>query len=179
MKKNITLATLIALFALVFTGCEEKKEWTNFYGYTNDDIAGEYSYSNISDAFDGLEENEYCHLCPDAEISVIGLNEKTVKFKINCPEAGYSREFVGSPRKFNNDFMVQLTSGYFSRAGSTRLKAYHVTGYVSKNETQDVRIHGFASFNKYKVVYPVPSDSTLVDTVLVQATNYYFDMIKD
>lgn len=180
MRKQITLAAMLMLLAIVVTSCGDKKsEWTNYYGYTNEDIIGEYSYSNNADAFYGLEESEYCHLCPDAEISISKLSDKTVKFKINCPEAGFSREFIGSPRKFKDDFMVQMRSNYFSRAGSTRLKAYFVTSYVSTNDNQDIHLHGFASYKKFKVEYPVPADSTVVDTVLVQATNYYFDVIKD
>ena len=51
MKKNITLAALFMLVALVFTGCEKKNEWSYFYNYSVDDIAGDYHYSNVSNAF--------------------------------------------------------------------------------------------------------------------------------
>lgn len=179
MKRNITIATLLLLFVVVLSGCEKKKEWNYRYGYTVDDIAGTYTYSNIESAFDNLTENQYCHLCQDAEITVTKLSDNSIKFKINCPEEDFSREFVGAPTKNKNDFMIHMTSGYMSRAGATRFKAYNLTGYVYQNEAQAIRLHGFANLCKYKVEHPVPSDSTIVDTVLIQATNYYFDMIKD
>ena len=118
MKKHITLAASILILALVFSGCEKKKEWTYRYGYTVDDIAGSYSYSNIEGAFDNLTENDYCHICTDAEINITKLTDNTVKFKINCPEEGFSREFVGTPTKNPNDFMLHMTSGYLMRAGT-------------------------------------------------------------
>lgn len=179
MKKYITSAALLLVLALVLSGCEKKKEWNYRYGYSVDDIAGTYSYSNYESAFDLLTENQYCHICTDAEITVTKLSDKSIKFRINCPEENFSREFVGTPNKNKNDFMINLSSGYMTRAGSTRFKAYNLTGYVYQNEAQNIRLHGFANFCKYKVEYPVPNDSTVVDTVLIQATNYYFDMIKD
>ena len=178
MKKHNTLAAVLMLFALVFTGCEKKNEWSKYSGYSNEDIIGNYSYSNVTDAFYGLSEGEFCHICPDAEISITGLTDNTVKFVIKCPEAEFSREYIGTPRKFKNDFMVQMTSGYLSR-GSNKLKSYTLTSYVYKNEVGKIRLHGFASYNKFNVEHPVPSDLTIVDTVLIQSVNYYFDMIKD
>ena len=97
---------------------------------------------------------------------------------INCPEEEYSRVYIGTPRKFKSDFMIQMTSGYLSR-GSNKLKSYTLTSYVYQNEAGDIRLHGFASYNKFKVEHPDPSDITIADTVLIQSVNYYFDVIKD
>ena len=102
MKKNITLTVLLLVLAFAFSSCEKKKEWKYRYGYSIDDIVGEYTFSNIEGAFeDGLIENQDCHICPDAEISITKLTEKTVKLRINCPEAGFSREYIGTPNRLN------------------------------------------------------------------------------
>lgn len=179
MKNNITLAALLLLFVVIFSGCEKKKEWNYRYGYTVDDIAGSYTYSNIESSFDQLTENQYCHICTDAEINITKLTDQTIKFKINCPDENFSREWVGKPSKTSNDFMLHMSSGYMIRGGRTRFKAYNLTGYVYQNEAQNIRVHGFASFCKYELQYPLAPDSSFVDTALIQATNYYFDMIKD
>ena len=179
MKKNITLTVLLLVLAFAFSSCEKQKEWKYRYGYSIDDIVGEYTFSNIEGAFeDGLIENQDCHICPDAEISITKLTEKTVKLRINCPEAGFSREYIGTPTKNKNDFKIHMTSGYMMRVG-TRFKAYNLMSSVYQNEAQNIRLHGFASFSKYKVEYPFAPDSTLVDTVLTQSINYYFDVIKN
>lgn len=179
MKKNITLSALLLILALLFAGCGKKKEWSYLFGYTVDDIAGTYTYSNIEDAFETLTENDYCHICPDAEVTITKLTDETIKFKINCPEENFSREWVGKPTKTNGDFMIRMSSGYQMRVG-TKFKSYNLSSSVYQNENQDTRLHGFASICKYEVEFPfAPADSTVVDTVLTQAVNYYFDMIKD
>ena len=178
MKRNIKLAALFVLFALVFTSCGEKKnEWTNYYGYTNEDIIGEYSYSNDYDSFYGVLESDYSHICTDAEITIKRLSDNYVSFHVNCPEAGYDRTFEGSPTKNRNDFKISMSSGFINGT----LKSYNVLAYVSKNDQNQIRLHGFASYDSFKVVatYPIPNGPAVYDTVCDLAYNYYFDMIKD
>ena len=62
MKKFVFL---LLMLSAMLVSCRENdaKEWQLFYNYTLEDIMGTYSYSNVSDAFDGLTENDYCHAC--------------------------------------------------------------------------------------------------------------------
>ena len=53
--KRFKISALLLLIAVVLVGCkDEKKEWSNFYGYANDDIIGQYSFSNIPNLFADL-----------------------------------------------------------------------------------------------------------------------------
>jgi hypothetical protein len=85
--KNSKLIALICLLGIFFTSCnkEPKTEWKDFYNYTNTDIVGTYSYSNVSNAFDEVEGTGR-HACPDAQVSVSASqdNPDWVVFSVNC-----------------------------------------------------------------------------------------------
>lgn len=174
--KNYRLLALICLLGLFFASCNENKttEWENYYGYTNDDIIGTYSYSNVSDAFEGVEGAGRYH-CENAEISISRYSNSQVEFNINCPSQGFTRTFTGVPSPNDDDFMVHMSSGY-KPYGQGKLRAYNLTGYVLKNPKQQLRMHGFAAVNIYKVV---SYENGGIDTIPDNGTYYYFDVIKN
>lgn len=173
--KNYRLWALLCLMGLFFASCGEKKtQWENYYGYTNDDIIGTYSYSNVPDAFEGVE-GVGRYSCENAEISITRYSGSQVEFKINCPSQGFERSFRGVPSPNDDDFMLHMSSGY-RPYGSDRLRAFNLTGYVLKNVNQQLRMHGFAAVNTYKLV-TLPTGGT--DTIADNGTYYYFDVIKD
>ena len=174
--KNYRLMALLCLLGLFLASCKDKSqtEWENYYGYSYDDIIGSYSYSNVPDAFDGVE-GEGRYACANAEINIALQSGSKVAFNINCPSYGFSRTFTGVPSPNDNDFMVHMSSGY-QHSGSGRLRAYNVTGYVLKNAKQQLRMHGFASLNTYKLV---PLETGGTDTIADDGKYYYFDVIKN
>lgn len=177
--KKITISAFFILLAVLLVGCDDKKkEWDYLYGYTKDDIIGEYSFSNIDKVFEDLEPSSYCHICDDAEISITAASATTVNFNINCPSDNYSRTFTGVPTKNPGDNMVRMSSGYILSGGG-RLRAYNVLASVYCNDARNIRLSGFATLNTYKLV-PVPNtDPVLYDTVSDSGVNYYFDVIKN
>lgn len=178
MKKTL-ISAFFLLLAVVFVGCkDEKKEWNHKYGYTIDEIIGEYAFSNIDKVFDDLEPSSYCHICDDAEISVTRVSAGTVRFKINCPNDNYSRTFTGAPTKNPDDFMIRMSSGY-EQYGGSRLRAYNVNAFVYQNNAQQIRLHGFSSLNTYKLVLVPGTEPPIYDTVQDSGVNYYFDVIKN
>lgn len=174
--KNYTLLALLCLMGLFFASCNEdsKTEWENYYGYTNNDIIGTYSYSNVADAFEGVE-GAGRYACDNAEISVAPYSGSKVEFKINCPSQGFNRTFTGKPSPNNDDFMVHMSSDY-QQYGSNKLRAYNLTGYVLKNSKQRLRMHGFAAINTYKLV---ALETGGTDTIPDDGKYYYFDVIKN
>lgn len=165
--------------ALVSCQKEEGKEWGRFFGYEQSDIVGTYSFSNISDAFDGLGNNvdgQYCHVCKDAQIKIERYSSQSVTFNVNCPTANFSYTFQGNPKKTDNDFLVTLSSRYFYASGGM-LSAYKLMAYVYKNEAQQVRLHGFAAQDFFSIV--THPDTQVIDTVKESSSTYYFDVIKN
>ena len=153
MKRIIGLTTLFVLFALVFSGCEKKKEWTRVYDITNEVVIGSYSYSNVENAFEGLTENDNFHLCYDAQISLKQTTGNLVKFRFKSERTNFNVAVEDNLLQEEGDFKI-----FMSNASCT------VTAYVYRNEKNQTRLHGFVS----------KKDSQLVGYV-----NYYFDVIKD
>ena len=176
--KSFKILALLCLVGLSLVSCDKdkKSEWNNWYGYTKDDIVGTYSFSNVADAFNNVD-GVGRHACPDADICILDKGGNTVEFRINCPDENFYRSFMGRPSPNENDFMLKMSSGYIN-AGNNRLKAYNVNAYVMENSTQQLRLHGFAALNTYKLVYPVP-DYPVPDTIADDGEYYYFDVIKN
>lgn len=168
----------ILLLGLMLVSCKKDptKQWDNFYGYTKADIVGTYSYSNIDGVFNDVEGTGR-HACPDADVAISDYGGQSVQFDIKCPSNEFERQYLGRTKKTDNDFLIQMTSGY-KPAGNGRLKAYNVTAYVMKNANQQVRLHGYAAVNTYKIVNPIP-DSDVTDTIMDNGEYYYFDVIKN
>jgi len=163
MKKNITLAALLMLFALVFTSCNDKKsEWRYFYGYSVDDIAGHYDFSNIPDAFEFLTESDEVFICEDATLTVQKLTESTVEIQLKCPDEEYNQTFNGKPYSANDDFRVYLYRGIME------VPDYELHAIVYTNEKGQVRLHGYG--RKRKGGDPLVGDYWV---------NWYFDVIKN
>ena len=176
--KNIKLLALLFMLGMLFTSCEKQKksEWSNLYGYTKDDIMGTYTFSNVANAFDEVEGTGR-HVCLDAEVSVEPYLTSLVSFTINCPDENFSYTFEGKPTPNNHDHRILMSSGYEHVNGN--LRAYNLTGYVLTNDKGDLRLHGFAARNTYKVVDHYYNDSHVYDTILDNGVYYYFDVIKE
>ena len=178
MKKTVFLSAVCLLLALASCQKKEEKQWDKCYGYELDDIVGTFSFSNVSDAFDGLGadgEGLYCHICKDARIAIQRSSGRNIAFDIDCPTAGFSYLFQGNPKKTDGDFLVTLASGYFYSGG--KLCANRLTAYVYMNEAQQVRLHGFAATDVFTVVNHPETQS--VDTLKESSNTYYFDVIKN
>ena len=178
--KKISILAFFLLLAVLLVSCKDKtkEEWSHFYGYTNNDIIGEYSFSNINKVFDDLEPSSYCHICDDAEISITAASATMVNFNINCPNDNYSRTFTGVPTKNPNDCMIRMSSGY-TQTGGGKLRAYNVQASVYRNDALQIRLSGFAAMNTYKLVAVPNTDPILYDTIQDSGVNYYFDVIKN
>lgn len=177
--KRFFLPVLLVIGLLASVSCErQKNKWSKFFGYTHDDIVGTYSFSNVKDAFDGLEEVEethHCDLCDDAQITIAAISDRTIRFSINCPSANFARDYIGSASINSSDFKIDMTTGFLF--SGSKIRAYNLMAYVYKNEAQQVRLHGFASADVYGLV---PTGIPQVnDTVKTSSHTYYFDVIKN
>lgn len=175
--KNIKMAALFLGLGFLLVSCgKEKNEWENYYGYTNDDIVGTYSFSNITSSFDGVEGIGR-YVCEDAEVSISVVDSQSGKlaFSLNCPDENYSRTIEDTATPNEDDFMIRMSTGFVYSGGHP--KAHNITGYVMKNAKQQIRIHGFAAVNTYKVeTDPITGTETYV---VDNGVYYYFDVIKD
>ena len=180
MKASIRLSAMCALFALLLVSCsdKDKQQWTGVYGYSIEDIAGQYSYSNEIKAFSNIEPSQYVHICEDAVVSINPVSATTVSFNINCPEDGFSKTFVGRPTKNTNDNMIRMSTGYTS-AKDGKVRAYNVLATVYRNDAMQTRLHGHASLTIYKLVENHYGNESRIDTVPDISNNYYFDVIKN
>ena len=173
--KNIKYLSVLLVLGLLFVSCEkqsQEKDWEKYYGYPNEEIIGSYSFSNVKDAFDGLTESAYCHVCEDARINVTASSESTIEFKVNCPNDEFNRTFEGRPCLTDDDFLINMTVP----AGSAH-PDYELTAYVYKNDQGDIRLHGFARHIIYELVYNPQTETT--DHIIKSKINYYFDVIKN
>ena len=173
MRKTITLSIFCLLIAAALVSCEKKKEqeWGKFYGYAIDDIAGQYAYSNVSDAFSNLIESDEGHLCPDAEVSVSPTSAQTVLVNVVCPERNFQKSFSGRPSLNANAFLINMYGSLIN------FKQYGITAEVLKNAQDDVRLKGFVTEDHYQRVYDEVAQA--YDTVYDYSVKYYFDVIKN
>lgn len=167
--KNKTLKLVLVALGLMLVSCgkNQKSEWSYLYGYSNLDIIGTYHFSDLPDAFDALEENEFCHLCRDAEITISPYSGSSVEFKIKCPNEGYDQTFTGDPSLNEDDFLINLR-----KSPSSSNTEYSVTASVYQNSKGEIRLHGYAR----KTVYGVDSNQ---QQYVRYCYNYYFDVIKN
>ncbi len=141
--KNFRLIALLCLLGFLFTSCkEEKSEWKNFYGYTNQDLVGTYSSSGLEDAFDGLIESQYCHVCRDAEVNITPSGSK-LKIEVKSGSSGLNWSKVGNPCLNEDDFMMQL--------GSAPLLDLLATVYT--NNEKGIRLHGYVRKDQVTIYY--------------------------
>lgn len=151
MKKIKYLSVLLVL-GFLFVSCEkqQEKEWKKFYGYTNSEIVGSYSNSYVDDAFDGLTEGLYCHICDDARINITADSDNTMRFAINSAKAALNVSLAGPTVLNENEYMSNFEDG-----------AYELLVRVYTNAKGQVRLHGYVRKNHPSLV------------------NYYFDVIKN
>ena len=150
--KNIKLLPVLLMLGVLLVSCEKEKknEWNKLYGYTNEQIVGTYSYSNVSDAFEGLTSNSLCHICQDARISIKVYSGSKIQFDINSASAELNASLVGPTGLNDDDFLINYEDGL-----------YDLTAYVYTNVSGQIRLHGFVRKNRDN-----------------QPT-YYFDVIKN
>ena len=172
--KKLAIFSMLTLLGMAFlTSCKKEgdKEWSKFYGYTNEDIVGQYAFSSLSDAFSGLIESDEGHLCYDAQVSVSSTGAQTVLFHMASPSRNFQRNFSGLPKRTAGDFFISMYSGWFN------LKRFNVTADVMKNDQSTVRLKGYVSEDHYVRVYNV--EAARYDTVYDYSIKYYFDVIKN
>lgn len=174
--KNRKLLALLCVLGIFFVSCdkEPKSEWKNYYGFTNEDVIGTYSFSNVSTAFDGVE-GVGRHACPDAEVSIQAStqNPRMLRFTINCPKEEYSRTIEDYATPNEDDFMLRMTTGYIHTGD--KVKVFVVNAHVLKNEKQEIRLSGFSAINFYKEVVNEGATSY----IQTDGEYYYFDVIKN
>ena len=173
--KNIKYLSVLFILGFFFVSCEkqpQENEWKKYYGYTNEEIVGSYSFSDVNDAFDGLTESSYCHICEDARINISATSGRTIEFKVNCPSDEFNRTFDGRPCLTDNSCLINMAAP----SGSSH-PDYELTVYVYKNDKGDIRLSGFARHVTYKPVYNSETEET--DYITQSTVNYWFDVIKN
>ena len=185
MNKHIIKVLAIAAFAVALVSCNKKKsEWSDFYGYTREDVVGTYVFSESDEAFENLTESAYCILCPEAEINVALSSTESVRFRINCLDHNYNTEFVGKTPLNPNDFMIDIR-GNKQWQGPDRFIQNRVQSRVYKNDENKIRLAGSGIKDSYNVKEHYIYDDahqiidTIHDTVFVSSVKYYFDVIKE
>ncbi len=139
--KSFKLFALLCVLGVFFASCKEpKNEWENYFGYTNQELVGSYVSSNVTDAFDGLIEGTYCHICHDATIKVTPNGGK-LKFEIKSPNNGLTHNCVGDPSLSNNDCLIQIGN--------------ELLATVYTNSSQGMRIHGYVRINDVNYYFDV------------------------
>jgi hypothetical protein len=173
MKKTITLSMICLLFAAAFVSCgkNEKKEWSRFIGYTVNDIAGQYAFSNASDAFSSLMESEEGHLCSDAIVSIYANSAQTISLTVDYPDHNFQKSFSGKPSLSPNPFLISMYGNMVN------YRQYGVSAEVMKNEQNDIRLKGFVTEDHYQRIYDEVAQA--YDTVYDYSIKYYFDVIKN
>ena len=171
MKKTCFVFLLMLGFVLISCQDNTVKEWQQFYDFTLDDIKGTYHYSNLSSAFDGLTENDFCHICEDAQVSVSSYlgSASSIEFKVNCQREAFNKAFTGHPVMSDDSPLLKMTNP------TALYPEYELTAYVYRNARGDIRLHGNARHVFYEIVY---EDGVPVHRIKY-AINYYFDVIKD
>ena len=163
MKKTITLAALLLMIALVFSGCGKKKtEWNYLYNYSVDDIAGSYQYSSIEDAFELIQESNDVFVCEDAILTVTKLSETSVRIRLKCPDENFDHTFEGQPFSATDDYRIYLKKG-----DDPLHPSYEIHASVYTNKQGEIRLHGYGRKTRYH-----HEDGWYFQ-------NWYFDVIKN
>ena len=168
MKKIALLLLVIACFS-----CEkqETKEWSKFFGYTNDDIVGEYVHSGLSTAFADLTESSSAYLCADAQVKITSTSETGILFRIDCPDHNFAKSFSGCPSPNSGSFLINMGGAM------SGMKRYVLSATVRKNGEEKVRLEGSVSEDHFVREYNTATQK--YDTIFDHSVKYYFDVIKN
>lgn len=184
MKKSV-LFVAFATIVLAFASCnKDKSDWKKFYGYTANEIGGTYSYSNASDAFKSLTEGAFCHLCPDANITITPTDDNTIRFVMNSEELDYYKLYMGKAPLNSHDFMIDIP-GNTQVLSSTSFIVYSLNSRVYQNADGQIRLEGNSAHSRYNIKFDTIYNEqhhpigVYPDTSLFGITRYYFDVIKD
>lgn len=149
--KSFKLTAMLLLLGVLLVSCgKQEVEWSQYKGYTNADIIGSYTNSNITEAFEGLTESAFCHVCYDAQVTIANVGGK-VQFDLKSPNIGFTVSLQGSPMVDDQGFLMQMTT-----------MPFELTASVYTNKANEVRLHGFVR-KKSGMDY----------------INYYFDVVKN
>lgn len=172
--KNIKYLLVLLVMSIFFVSCEkqsQENEWKHLKGYTVDDIAGTYAFSNITDAFDGLTPGTGCHICKDAQITITATSGNIVEINVNCPNDNFSHSFGGRPRMNDDDYLIK-----FGATPSNNHPTYGLLAYVYENEQGDIRLSGHAEYIEWKIIINSEGEQ---EYKFKSKTSYYFDVIKN
>ena len=153
--KKLSIISLLLLLCFVLGSCNKNKT-----GYTINDIAGEYTFSNAADAFDGLEADAYTYLCDDALITITRDGKNSVDFRLSCPNEEHNAHFNGAPFQNENDSVIRMSYDY--GYGKYPPNESTVIANVSKMDGK-IRLQGYHYFY---------SGSSALSYF------YYFDVLK-
>ena len=184
MKRTVLFVAL-ATIVMTFASCEKDKNgWQKFYNYTPDVIGGSYSYSNEPNAFESLTEGEFCHLCPDAEITIAPSGDNAIRFVMKSEEAEYEKAYQGKAPLNSHDFMIDIKGNPQVYSSTSFLRCF-LNARVYQNADGQIRLEGNSAHNRYKIQFHVIYDEhhnpvdIIPDTALISSTHYYFDVIKN
>ena len=153
--KKLSIISLLLLLGFVLGSCNKNKT-----GYTINDIAGEYTFSNAADAFEGLEADAYTYLCDDALITITRDGKNSVDFRLSCPNEEHNAHFNGAPFQNENDSVIRMSYDY--GYGKYPPNESTVIANVSKMDGK-IRLQGYHYFY---------SGSSALSYF------YYFDVLK-
>ena len=133
--KRMKILPLVLLFGVVLFSCEKDstKEWQYKYGFTPQDVIGHFTYSGVSDAFEGLTESEYFHLCDDAIIDISSSGVNGLQFNIRCPKAAFTRSYTGQHNAGDDDFLIHIKACISLFTGKAFKLQYKLDGRNSGN----------------------------------------------
>lgn len=157
MKRISTLlATLLCL--VMFVSCEKEpvNEWQRFWGFTKDDIVGDYE-ANPDESIYEEYPTAGVTVYNNATLHVAGLSGDMISIRINIPGV-LNKVFSGSVYSApdNSDIALVFPNGN----EDIRMTVY-------KNSKGDVRFHGIQKRYHYNEQH-----------VLISSENYVFDVIK-
>ena len=157
MKRlNILLTTFLGL-ALVFASCEKTpvNEWSRFYGFTKDDIAGQYNANPDESIYEALPTQ-----------GVVVYDNATVE--ITAQSGNLVSVHVIIPGVINKVFSGTVVSDEGSSNIVFRNNNEELIVTVYKNDQNQIRLDGCVKHNYYN------SHGEVIDS------DYYgFDVIKE
>lgn len=143
IMKNFKLLALLCMLAFGFASCKEQQnEWRCFNGFTSQDVRGDYSASNLSEAFEGLTEGTYCRLCRDAQVKITNSGSR-LRIEVKSTTGGLNWSgFVDSSQN-DDDFLMQVGNE----------PDFLATVYT--NDAKEVRLHGYVRRNHVNYYFDV------------------------
>ncbi len=153
--KRLIIITLLSLgMTYALTSCkDDKPEWKKFFGYTTEDILGDYVANTDESVYSDIPTNNNV-VFKDATIHIQNYAKSLITLKVNFPSETMLT-FHGLAPINDADYLISMKNN-----------GYALSATVYHDELGDIRLHGFVQFG-------VSGDTT------VYTTNYYFDVVKE